>query len=131
MRQSDNLKNAIVKEIAGKLVARDSSRHYWILDGAKWVRYGLRAIATMLHLGAIVISAMFRMVNGSKQAVKHLPVTELAVYTVLFTVLLALSVVLAVNASTLAEVELLAIPVIFITIARICMKDAVKRGVNG
>lgn len=113
MRQTSTLKNAIVKEIAGRLVARDNSRHYWIFNGAKWQRYGLRAIAHMLHLGTTVISAMFRMVNKSVQTVKHLHGTELATYAVLFVILLILSVVLAVNASTLAEIELCTIPAIF------------------
>lgn len=84
MRQTSSIKNATVKEIGGRLIARDASRHYWIFEGGKWVRYGLKSIATMLHLGMAIISAMFRMVNGTKQAVKHLPVAELVVYAVLF-----------------------------------------------
>lgn len=68
MRQTSSMKNATVKEISGRLVARDASRHYWIFEGSKWVRYGLKSIATLLHLGMAIISAMFRMVNGTKQA---------------------------------------------------------------
>ena len=84
MRQTAVLKNAEIKSVAGRLVARDNSRHYWLFNGSKWQRLGLKAIATMLPLSIAVISVMFRMVNSTKQAVKHLPVTDLAVYTVLF-----------------------------------------------
>lgn len=63
MRQTSSIKNAVVKEIAGRLVARDASRHYWIFEGSKWVRYGLKSIAIMLNLAAEIISAMFRMVK--------------------------------------------------------------------
>ena len=69
MRQTAVMKNAEIREIAGRLVARDNSRHYWIFDGSKWVRYGLKAIAAILHLGMAIISAMFRMVNSTKQAI--------------------------------------------------------------
>lgn len=134
MRQSNNLKNAIVKEIAGRLVARDASRHYWIFTGSKWVRYGLKSIATMLHLGAVVISAMFRMVNSSKRVGKHLPITEPAVYAVLFVilfVLFVLSFVLVINASTLAEIELSTIPAIFMAIIEVCAYVTLNRGVKG
>lgn len=124
MRQTSSIKNAEIKSIAGRLVARDNSRHYWLLDGSKWVRYGLHAIAHMLHLGTAVVSAMFRMVNNSVQAAKHLPVTELATYAVLFVVLLILSVVLVANASTLAEVELCTIPATFTAITGFCTYDA-------
>ena len=124
MRQTAVLKNAETREIAGRLVARDASRHYWLLDGSKWVRYGLKTIATMLHMGAVVISAMFRMVNSSKQAAKHLPVPELATYTVLFTILLVLSVVLVINASTLAEIELCTIPATFMAMTGFFAYDA-------
>lgn len=124
MRTSSSIKNAEIRSIAGRLVARDNSRHYWIFSGSKWVRYGMQAIAHMLHLGTAVISAMFRMVNGCKQAAKHLPVSELATYAVLFVILLVLSVVLVVNASTLAEIELCTIPVIFMAITGACTYDA-------
>lgn len=130
MRTSSSIKNAQIKEIAGRLVARDASRHYWIFNGSKWQRIGLHAIAHMLHLGMAVISAMFRMANNSIQAVKHLPVTELAVYVVMFTTLFVMSVVLAVNASTLAEMELSAIPVTFMAIIGICTYDTMAGGVK-
>ena len=124
MRQTSSIKNAEIKSIAGRLVARDTSRHYWLLDGSKWVRYGLHAIAHMLHLGTIVISAMFRMVNSSKRATKHMPITEPAVYAVLFVILLILSVVLVVNASTLAEIELFTIPATFMAMTGFFTYDA-------
>lgn len=84
MRQTSSIKNATVKEIGGRLVARDASRHYWIFESSKWLRYGLKSIAAILHLGAKIISAMFHMANSTKQVVKHLPVAELVVYAVLF-----------------------------------------------
>lgn len=130
MRQSNNLKNAVVKSIASRLVARDNSCHYWIFSGSKWVRYGLHAIAHMLHMGTVVISAMFRMANSSVQAAKHLPVSELATYAVLFVVLLVLSVVLVINAITLAEIKLSAIPVIFMAITGACTYDTLTGGVK-
>lgn len=60
MRQTSSIKDAKIRQIGGRFVARDSSRHYWIFEGSKWVRYGLKSIATLLHLGAEIISAMFR-----------------------------------------------------------------------
>ena len=108
MRQTTEVKNAKIREIAGRLVARDTSRHYWIFESSKWVRYGLRSIAAMLHLGAKIISAMLRMVDNTKQTAKHLSVSELAVYAVLFIVQLLLLVVFGLKVNTLAQFVLIA-----------------------
>ena len=51
----ENKKKAIVVSIMGRLVKRTASRHYWIYDGTKWVRLGLKKIAEMLHVDADVI----------------------------------------------------------------------------
>ena len=51
----NNNKKAIVVSIMGRLVKRTASRHYWIYDGTKWVRLGLKKIAEMLHVDADVI----------------------------------------------------------------------------
>lgn len=53
----ENNKKAIVVSIMGRLVKRTASRHYWIYDGTKWVRLGLKKIAEMLHVDADVIKA--------------------------------------------------------------------------
>lgn len=52
-----NNKKAIVVSIMGRLVKRTASRHYWIYDGTKWARLGLKKIAEMLHVDADVIKA--------------------------------------------------------------------------
>ena len=52
-----NKKKAIVVSIMGRLVKRTASRHYWLYDGAKWQRLGLKKIAEMLHVDADVIKA--------------------------------------------------------------------------
>ena len=51
----ENKKKAIVVSIMGRLVKRTASRHYWIYDGTKWNRLGLKKIAEMLHVDADVI----------------------------------------------------------------------------
>ena len=53
----ENKKKAIVDSIMGRLVKRTDSRHYWLYDGAKWQRLGLKKIAEMLHVDADVIKA--------------------------------------------------------------------------
>lgn len=97
MRQTTEVKNATVKEIGGRLVARDNSRHYWIFESGKWLRYGLKSIAAMLHMG-----------GNTKQAAEHLPVAELAVYAVLFIIQLLLLVVFGLKVNTLAQFMLVA-----------------------
>ena len=52
-----NNKKAIVVSIMGRLVKRTASRHYWIYDGTKWDRLGLKKIAEMLHVDTDVIKA--------------------------------------------------------------------------
>lgn len=50
-------KKAIVVSIKGRLVKRTASRHYWLYDGKKWVRLGLKRIANELKVSADVIKA--------------------------------------------------------------------------
>lgn len=52
-----NKKKAIVVSVMGRLVKRTASRHYWLYDGAKWRRLGLKKIAKTLHVAADVIKA--------------------------------------------------------------------------
>ena len=49
--------NAIIVSIMGRLVKKTASRHYWLYDGAKWVRLGLTRIANELKISADVIKA--------------------------------------------------------------------------
>ena len=51
----ENKKKAIVVSIMGRLVKRTASRHYWLYDGTKWSRLGLKKIAEMLHVDTDVI----------------------------------------------------------------------------
>lgn len=53
----ENKKKQIIVSIMGRLVKRTASRHYWLYDGAKWQRLGLKKIAEMLHVDADVIKA--------------------------------------------------------------------------
>ena len=53
----ENKKKAIVVSVMGRLVKRTASRHYWLYDGAKWQRLGLKKIAATLHVSADVIKA--------------------------------------------------------------------------
>ena len=53
----NNNKKAIVVSVMGRLVKRTASRHYWIYDGTKWVRLGLKKIAELLHVDTDVIKA--------------------------------------------------------------------------
>ena len=53
----ENKKKAIVVSIMGRLVKKTPSRHYWLYDGAKWQRLGLKKIAATLHVSADVIKA--------------------------------------------------------------------------
>ena len=52
-----NKKKAIVVSIRGRLVKRTASRHYWLYDGAKWQRLGLKKISETLHVATDVIKA--------------------------------------------------------------------------
>ena len=51
----ESKKKTIVVSIMGRLVKRTASRHYWIYDGTKWVRLGLKKIAETLHVDTDVI----------------------------------------------------------------------------
>ena len=53
----ENKKKAIVVSVMGRLVKRTASRHYWLYDGAKWQRLGLKKIAETLHVATDVIKA--------------------------------------------------------------------------
>ena len=53
----ENKKKAIVVSKKGRLVKKTPSRHYWLYDGDKWQRLGLKKIAEMLHVDADVIKA--------------------------------------------------------------------------
>ena len=53
----ENKKKAIVVSITGRLVKKTPSRHYWLFNGTKWQRLGLKKIAKTLHVDADVIKA--------------------------------------------------------------------------
>ena len=53
----ENKKKAIVVSIMGRLVKRTASRHYWLYDGAKWQRLGLKKIADILKVSPDAIKA--------------------------------------------------------------------------
>ena len=53
----ENKKKAIVVSIMGRLVKKTPSRHYWLYDGAKWQRLGLKKIAETVHVATDVIKA--------------------------------------------------------------------------
>lgn len=53
----ENKKKEIVVSISGRLVKKTPSRHYWLFNGTKWQRLGLKKIAKTLHVDADVIKA--------------------------------------------------------------------------
>ena len=53
----ENKKKAIVVSVMGRLVKKTPSRHYWLYDGAKWQRLGLKKIAETFHVATDVIKA--------------------------------------------------------------------------
>lgn len=52
-----NKKKEIVVSIKGRLVKKTPSRHYWLFNGTKWQRLGLKKIAKTLNVDADVIKA--------------------------------------------------------------------------
>lgn len=71
----NNNKKAIVVSIMGRLVKKTASRHYWIYDGTKWVRLGLKKIAEMLHVDTDVIKAAIY-VEVKKASTKNVEVKK-------------------------------------------------------
>lgn len=53
----ENKKKEIVVSITGRLVKKTPSRHYWLFNGTKWQRLGLKKIAKTLNVDADVIKA--------------------------------------------------------------------------
>ena len=70
----ENKKKAIVVSIMGRLVKKTPSRHYWLYDGAKWVRLGLTRIADMLKISADVIKAA--VFTATKKALANIAKAE-------------------------------------------------------
>lgn len=61
----------IVVSINGRLVKKTPSRHYWIFDGTKWQRLGLKKIAELLHVdGSVIKAAIDAAENGCTTAEK-------------------------------------------------------------
>lgn len=70
----ENKKKAIVVSIMGRLVKKTPSRHYWLYDGAKWVRLGLNRIADELKISAGVIKAA--VFTATKKAIANIATAE-------------------------------------------------------
>lgn len=70
----ENKKKAIVVSIMGRLVKKTVSRHYWLYDGAKWVRLGLTRIADVLKISADVIKAAIY--TATKKALASIATAE-------------------------------------------------------
>lgn len=70
----ENKKKAIVVSIMGRLVKRTASRHYWLYDGAKWVRLGLTRIANMLKVSTDIIKAA--VFTATKKAIENIATVE-------------------------------------------------------
>ena len=70
----ENKKKTIVVSIMGRLVKKTVSRHYWLYDGAKWVRLGLTRIADVLKISADVIKAAIY--TATKKALASIATAE-------------------------------------------------------
>lgn len=70
----ENKKKAIVVSVMGRLVKKTPSRHYWLYDGAKWVRLGLTRIANELKISADVIKAA--VFTATKKALESIATAE-------------------------------------------------------
>lgn len=70
----ENKKKAIVVSIMGRLVKKTPSRHYWLYDGAKWVRLGLNRIADELKISAGVIKAA--VFTATKKAIENIAAAD-------------------------------------------------------